>query len=81
MLDNGPHLSRGTFGPLGQFVPWDILSVVRFVPRDVLSSGTFCPLGRLGPWDILSVVRFVPRDVLSSGTFCPWDVLSLDVLS
>ena len=47
MLDNGPHLSPGTFVPwevlsLGTFCPLDILSVGRFVPWDVLSLGTFC---------------------------------------
>ena len=32
---------------LGRFVPWDFLSLCRFVP------GTFCPLGPFVPWDVL----------------------------
>ena len=42
---------------LGRFVPWDVLSLGRFVP------GTFCP------WDVLSLGTFCPWDVLSLGRF------------
>ena len=59
MLDNGPHLSRGTFGPLGRFVPWDILSHGTFCPLGHFVRGTFCPSGRFVQWDVLSVGRFV----------------------
>ena len=33
---------------MGRFVPWDVLSLGRFVP------GTLC-LGTLCPWDVLSL--------------------------
>ena len=46
MLDNGPHLSRGTFCPLWLFVLGAFCPLGRFIPWDVLSLGTFCPLGR-----------------------------------
>ena len=69
--------------PLGFFFPWDIVSLL---PWDALSlvrfvCGTFCPVGRFVPWGVLSLGpyvgklmslgRFVPWDVLSRGTFCP----------
>ena len=46
MLDNGPHLSTGTFVTrdilsLGTFCPWYILCVGRFV-REKFCLGTFC---------------------------------------
>ena len=63
-----------TFCPLGLFVPWDILSLGRFVPG-TLWLRTFC-LGTFCPWDILSLGRFIPG-TLWLRTFCPWDVLSL----
>ena len=52
MSDNGPHLSTGTFCPVGRFVRWDVLSPGRFVLKglivlkDLLYLRTYCPMGR-----------------------------------
>ena len=68
MLDNGPHLSFGTFCPLGRFVPgrfcpWEVLSLGRYVPWDVLSLGRFVlgrfVLGRFVCASITNMYRYI----------------------
>ena len=51
-------LQYRTLCPVGRFVPWDVLSMRRFV------RGTFCPI------DVLSVGPYVWGPYVH-GTFCP----------
>ena len=64
-------INEGCFFPwdIVSLLPWDALSLVRFV------CGTFCPVGRFVPWDVLSLGPYVGK-LMSLGRFVPWDVLS-----
>ena len=54
----------GMFGPLGRFVPQEVLSPGTFCPCDVLSPGTFCP------WDVKSLGTFSSLERFVHGSFC-----------
>ncbi len=64
---------------LWMFVPTDVWSSRRFVPRDVLSFWLFCPSGCYAHGCYVSGCYVAGRFVF--GRFVPPDVMSLDVLS